>query len=54
MSTQQTAYIINRFIKKCGRLIPDIVDMCDCSNIGVYSVTTDNEKAFDSLDHKLY
>ena len=29
VSTQQIAYIKNRFIKEGGRLISDIVDICD-------------------------
>ena len=35
-----------------GRLISDIVDICDRNNIGGCLVTIDIEKAFDSLDHK--
>ena len=49
---QQTAYIKNISIEKGGRLIPDIVNICDCNNIGGFLVTIDIEKAFDSLDHK--
>ena len=52
ISMQQTAYIKNRSIEKGGRLIPDIVNICDCNNIGGFLVTIDIEKAFDSLDHK--
>ena len=51
ISTQQTAYIKNRFIGEGGRLISDIVNICDRYNIGEYLVTIDTEKAFDSLDH---
>ena len=29
ISTQQTAYIKSRFIREGGRLISDIVNMCD-------------------------
>ena len=52
ISTQQTAYIKNRFIGEGGRLISDIVNICDRNNIGGFLVTIDIEKAFDSLDHK--
>ena len=36
--TQQTAYIKNRFIEEGGRLISEIVDICDRNNIGSYLV----------------
>ena len=52
ISTQQTAYIKNRFIGEGGRLISDIVIICDRNNIGGFLVTIDIEKAFDSGDHK--
>ena len=52
VSTQQAAYIKNRFIREGGRLISDIVNICDRNNIGAFLVTIDIEKAFDSLDHK--
>ena len=52
ISTQQTAYIKNRFIGEGGRLISDIVNICDRNNIGGFLVTIDIEKAFYSLDHK--
>ena len=39
ISTQQTAYIKNRFTGESGRLISDIVDMYDRNNIGGYLVT---------------
>ena len=48
--TQQTAYIKNRFIGEGGRLISDIVNICDRNNIGGFLVTIDIEKGFDSLD----
>ena len=51
ISTQQTAYIKNRFIGEGGRLISDIVNICDRNNIGGFLVTIDIEKGFDSLDH---
>ena len=44
--------IQNRYIGEGGRLISDIVDICDRNNIGGYLVTIDIEKAFNSLDHQ--
>ena len=35
----------------CGRLIPDIIEVCEKQNIGGYLVIMDIEKAFDFLDH---
>ena len=48
-STQQTACIKNRFIGEGGRLISDIVNICDRNNSGAFLVTIDIEKASDSL-----
>ena len=52
ISTQQTAYIKNRFIGEGGRLISDIINICDRNNSGGFLVTIDIEKVFDSIDHK--
>ena len=52
ISTQQTAYIKNKFIGEGGRLISDIVNICDRNNTGGFLVTIDIERAFDSLDHR--
>ena len=51
ISTQQTAYIKNRLIGKTGRLISDIVSVCDRNNNGGHLVTIYIGKTFDSLDH---
>ena len=51
VSSEQTAYVKNRIISESGRLISDIIDICDKQNINGYLVTMDIEKAFDSLDH---
>ena len=40
-----------RCISESGRLISDIIEVCEKQNIGGYLVTMDIEKAFDSLDH---
>ena len=34
-----------------GRLISDVIEMCDILDISSYLVTMDTEKALDSLDH---
>ena len=51
ISSQQTAYVKNRFIGESGRLISDIIEICGCFNITGFFVTMDIQKAFDSLDH---
>ena len=51
ISSQQTAYVKNRFIGESGRLISDIIEISGCFNITGFLVTMDIEKAFDSLDH---
>ena len=51
ISSQQTAYVKNRFIGESGRFISDIIKISGCLNITGFLVTMDIEKAFDSLDH---
>lgn len=51
ISTQQTAYVQNRNISEVGRLISDIIEICDKHNIDGYLVTMDIKKAFDYLEH---
>ena len=52
ISSNQTAYVNKRCISKSGRLISDIIEVFEKQNIGgVFLVTMDIEKAFDSLDH---
>ena len=48
---QQTAYIQNRCISETGRIISDILEIADTSNLKGYLVTIDIEKAFDLLNH---
>ena len=52
ISSEQTAYVKNRFIGEGGRLISDILEVSDTLNLNGYMVTIDFEKAFDSLNHK--
>ena len=50
-TSQQTAYIQNRYIGEAGRSISNILDICDKLSIYGYLVTADIEKALNSLDH---
>ena len=50
ISFNQTAYVKNQCISESGRLISDVIEMCDILDIPGYRVTVDIEKAFDSLD----
>ena len=47
----KTAYVNGRFLGESGRLIADIIETCDLEQLEGYLVTTDFEKAFDSLNH---
>ena len=51
ISHQQIAYVKNRNISESGRLISDILEICNNQNINGYMLTMDIEKAFDTLDH---
>ena len=51
ISKNQTAYVNNRFISERGRLINDLLEVCDTLNKKGYLVTIDIEKAFDSVNH---
>ena len=50
ISTNQNAYVTNRFISEGGRLISDILEMTDIWNMKGYLLTIDIEKAFDSVE----
>ena len=50
ITSQQAAYVKNRFIGESRRLISDIIEISGCFNITGFLVTMDIEKAFDSLD----
>ena len=51
ISPGQTAYVNGRFIDDNGRLISDIIEICDIEKWCGYLTTIDFEKAFDSLNH---
>ena len=48
--SNQTAHVKNRFISESGRLISDVIEMCDILDFSGYLVTMDIQKAIDSLD----
>ena len=50
--TRQTTYVNKIFIGESGRLIDDVIKICDFQKISGYLLTIDFEKAFDSLNHK--
>ena len=50
ISSNQTAYVKNHCISEHGRLISNVIEMCDILDIPGYLVTMDIEKAFDLLD----
>ena len=50
-SSNQAAYVENRFISDSDKLISDVIEMCDILDIPCYLVIMDIEKALDSLDH---
>ena len=47
VSSQQTAYVKNRFIGESGRLISDIIEISGWLNITDFLVIMNIEKAFD-------
>ena len=51
ISSNQTAYVKNRFISESGRLISDILEIAKALALEGFLVTIDIEKAFDSVNH---
>ena len=51
ISSQQTAYVENRFIGESGRFIADIIEITDILNKEGSLVTIDIKKAFDLLNN---
>ena len=51
ISSQQAAYLKNRFIGECGSSIFDIIEISNRLNIDGFLITMDTEKALDSLEH---
>ena len=52
IDSRQTAYVNERFIGESGRLIDDVIKVCDIQKKSGYRLAVDFEKAFDSLNHK--
>ena len=51
ISSNQAASVKNWCISESGRLISEVIEMCDILDIPGYLFTMDIEKAFDSLNH---
>ena len=51
ITSNQTAYVKDRFIGESSRLLSDILELTDYLKIGALLVTIDFQKAFDSLNH---
>jgi hypothetical protein len=51
ITSEQTAYVKDRFIGEGTRLLSDILELTDDLKIGALLVTIDFQKAFDSLNH---
>ena len=54
ISTNENAYVTNRFISEGGRLISDILEMIDILNMEGHRLAIDIEKAFDSIGWPLF
>ena len=50
-SSNQTAYVKNRFISESRRLISHILEIANTFALQGFLVTADIEKAFDSVNH---
>ena len=53
VNENQVAYVNNRFISECDRLISDILEITNSLDIEGILMTVDIEKAFDSINHSL-
>ena len=51
ISSNQTAYVKNRYISESGRLIYDALETVSILNKKGFLVTVDIKKAFNSVDH---
>ena len=51
VNENQVAYVNNRFISECGRLISHILEITNSLDIEGILMTVDIEKAFDSISH---
>ena len=53
ISSNQTEFVKNRFIKESGRVISDILEIANTLALEGFLVTVYIEKAFDSVNHSL-
>ena len=53
ISSNQTAYVKNRFIRESGRVISDILEIANTLVLEGFLITIDIEKVFDSVNHCL-
>ena len=51
ISSNQPAYVKNRFISKRGRVISDILEIAKTLTLEGFLVTVDIDKAFGSVNH---
>ena len=51
VNENQVAYVNNRFIRKSGRLISDVLEIINSLDTEGILMTVDIEKAFDSINH---
>ena len=51
VNQNQVAYVNNRFIRKSGRLISDVLEIINSLDTEGILMTVDIEKAFDSINH---
>ena len=51
ISPNQDAYVSSRYISEGGRLTSHLLEMSEDLNKESFSVTTDIEKVFDSVNH---
>ena len=51
VSSDQIAYVPDRYIGESVRLTSDLLEYTNIHNLPGYMVTIDTEKAFDSVDH---
>ena len=54
ISSNQKAYMKNRYISESGKLIYDVLETASVLNKKGFLFTVDVEKAFDSFDHSFY
>ena len=54
VSSDQTAYVLGRYIRESERLTSDLLEYTNIYNLPGYMVTIDIEKTFDSVDYTFF